>query len=81
MQDYKLARLIGTTTFGKGSVQEITSYYDNSSLKLTIAKWLTPLQRDINHHGLVPDQIVSISDFQRQSGLDPQLDAAIAYLN
>lgn len=81
LQDYKLARIIGTTTFGKGSVQEITSYYDNSSLKLTIAKWLTPMQRDLNHLGLVPDQIVQISDLQRQSGQDPQLDAAILYLN
>ncbi len=81
LQDYQLAHLIGNTTFGKGSVQEITNYSDNSSLKLTIAKWLTPKLRDINHVGLVPDQSVTISDQQKQLGLDPQLTAAIQYLN
>lgn len=80
LQDYKLARIIGTTTFGKGSVQEITSYTDNSSLKLTIAKWMTPLLRDINHLGIVPDQTVKITDLQKQTGVDPQLEAAIQYL-
>jgi carboxyl-terminal processing protease len=81
LQDYQLARIIGTTTFGKGSVQEITNYSDNSSLKLTIAKWLTPKLRDINHIGVIPDQSVTISDQQKQLGLDPQLTAAIQYLN
>ncbi len=81
LQDYKLAYIIGTKSFGKGSVQEITSYTDNSSLKLTIAKWLTPLQRSINHIGIVPDQEVSITDAQKAAGQDPQLDAAEAYLN
>lgn len=80
LQDYKLGRLIGTTTFGKGSVQEITSYDDNSSLKLTIAKWLTPLKRDINHKGIVPDQEVKITEEQRQMSVDPQLEAAKEYL-
>lgn len=80
LQDYKLAQIIGVTTFGKGSVQEITSYHDNSSLKLTIAKWLTPLLRDVNHIGIVPDQIVKITDLQKQTGQDPQLEAAIKYL-
>lgn len=81
LQDYKLAYLIGTTTFGKGSVQEITSYEDNSSLKLTIAKWLTPLKRDINHKGITPDKEVKITDLQRQTGQDPQLEEALTYLS
>ena len=80
IQDYGLGYLIGTTTFGKGSVQEITSYSDNSSLKLTIAKWLTPKKRDINHIGIVPDLTVKITAEQRQRGQDPQLDAALNYL-
>lgn len=80
MQDYDLAYLIGNTTFGKGSVQEITNYSDNSSLKLTIAKWLTPQKRDIDHVGIVPDLKVTITDEQRQKGVDPQLDAAINHL-
>lgn len=81
LQDYNLAEIIGTKSFGKGSVQEITNYNDNSSLKLTIAKWLTSLGRDIDHIGLLPDQIVTISDSQRQAGQDPQLEAAIKHLN
>lgn len=81
LQDYQLAHLIGTTTFGKGSVQEITNYTDNSTLKLTIAKWLTAKQRDINHIGIVPTQEVKITDAQKAAGQDPQLDAAKAYLN
>jgi carboxyl-terminal processing protease len=81
LQDYGLAYLIGTTSFGKGSVQEITSYTDNSSLKLTIAKWLTPKKRSINHIGVKPDQEVKITDTQKAAGQDTQLDAAKAYLN
>jgi len=81
LQDYGLARIIGTNSFGKGCVQEITSYTDNSSLKLTIARWLTPKLRDINKIGITPDQTVSISDSDKQAGQDPQLDAAIKYLN
>jgi carboxyl-terminal processing protease len=80
LQDGKLAHLIGTTSFGKGSVQEITSYDDNSSLKLSIAQWLTPNKRNINHVGVTPDQVVSITDLQKANGQDPQLDAAINYL-
>lgn len=80
LQDYKLGYLIGTTTFGKGSVQEITSYDDNSSLKLTIAKWLTPLKRDINHKGINPDKEVKITEEQRQMSVDPQLETAKEYL-
>ncbi len=80
LQDYDIAWTIGTTTFGKGSVQEITNYDDNSSLKLTIAKWLTSLGRNIDHTGLSPNQTVSITNAQRQAGQDPQLDAAINHL-
>jgi len=80
LQDTKLAYLIGTVSFGKGSVQEITNYNDNSSLKLTIAQWLTPNKRNINHIGITPDQVVKITDLQKQNGLDPQLDAATTYL-
>lgn len=81
LQDYGIAYLIGTTSFGKGSVQEITAYQDNSTLKITIAKWLTPKKRSINHIGVVPDQTVKITDAQKADGQDPQLDAAKNYLN
>lgn len=80
LKDYNLAHLIGTQSYGKGSVQEISEYNDNSSLKLTIAKWLTPLKNNINLIGVTPDQIVEITQDQKASGQDPQLDAAINYL-
>lgn len=80
LQDDKLAYLIGSKSFGKGSVQEITNYEDNSSLKLTIAHWETPNKRDINHLGIVPDLTVPITDLQKEAGQDPQLDAATNYL-
>ncbi|MGL5831142.1 MAG: S41 family peptidase [Candidatus Altimarinota bacterium] len=80
LQDYDLAHLIGTQSFGKGSVQEISEYTDNSSLKLTIAKWLTPKKNSIDQTGVTPDQIVEITQAQKASGQDPQLDAAIQYL-
>lgn len=80
LQDYDLAHLIGTQSFGKGSVQEISEYTDNSSLKLTIAKWLTPQKNSINLTGVTPDQIVPITQEQKAAGQDPQLEAAINYL-
>lgn len=81
LQDLDLAYLIGTTTYGKGSVQEISNYMDNSSLKLTIAKWYTPKMRNITASGISPDLEIKISESQKQSGQDPQLEAAINYLN
>jgi carboxyl-terminal processing protease len=50
--------LIGTKTFGKGSVQELLPVNGAGSLKLTVAKWLTPNGTDISKEGIVPDIIV-----------------------
>ena len=58
LQDYKLARLVGTKTYGKGSVQDVEPLPDGSALKLTIAKWLTPNSREIDGVGIQPDFIV-----------------------
>ncbi|MFA6475510.1 MAG: S41 family peptidase [Patescibacteria group bacterium] len=56
LQDTKRAHLIGTTTFGKGSVQQLQEFPDGSSLKMTVSHWLTPNGRTINHTGITPDQ-------------------------
>lgn len=61
LQDYKKAKIIGEQTFGKGTVQELVFYNDNSVFKLTISKWLTPKGRDINKSGVTPDEIVTNS--------------------
>lgn len=58
LQDYKLARLVGVKTYGKGSVQDVEPLPDGSALKLTIAKWLTPNSREIDGVGIQPDFIV-----------------------
>jgi len=55
LQDYKLATLVGKTSYGKGSVQEFEILPDGSALKLTVARWFTPLDRQIDEEGIVPD--------------------------
>lgn len=55
LQDYGLATIIGQHTYGKGSVQDVEPFADGSALKLTIAKWLTPKDRQIEKQGILPD--------------------------
>lgn len=80
LQDYKIATLIGEKTFGKGSVQELISVTDNTSLKLTIARWLTPNGRSISEKGLTPDIEVKMTDKDIEAGRDPQMQKAIEIL-
>ncbi|MBC5815976.1 MAG: S41 family peptidase [Candidatus Eremiobacteraeota bacterium] len=61
LQDYKLARLVGTKTFGKGVVQSIYPLPDSGALKITTARYVTPLGRDIQHKGIDPDLVVNQS--------------------
>jgi carboxyl-terminal processing protease len=62
LQDQGRAVLIGTTTFGKGSVQEIYDLSDGSSLHVTTAVWLTPDRHRIDKQGLTPDVVVPSGD-------------------
>lgn len=55
LKDYNVATIVGETSFGKGSVQEVNYFTDGSSLKLTVAKWLTPLKHSIQENGITPD--------------------------
>ena len=80
LQDTGRARLVGTTTFGKGTVQqwqELTG--EGGAFRLTIAKWLTPDRRWINDVGIEPDVEVTIPD-DVASGDDPILDRALELL-
>jgi len=81
LQDFKLGKLMGIKTFGKGSVQEITNYSDDSLLKMSIAHWLTPNGRDINGVGLTPDVVVDLDQAALLKGTDNQLQKALDMLN
>jgi len=79
LQDYKAAKILGTKTFGKGSVQDYTEYADKSAVKITIAEWLTPNGRSINKLGIEPD--VKIEPNQNDNAdRDSQLDKALELL-
>lgn len=80
IQDYKRGIIMGTQSFGKGTVQEVESFPDGSSLRMTIAKWATPLDRDINGVGVTPDTVVEITDEDIENQYDSQKEAAIEYL-
>ncbi len=77
LQDAGRAQLIGSVTFGKGSVQLPETLDDGSILRVTIARWYTPEGRTIDGTGLVPDIDVPLSDEERENGDDPQLYRAI----
>ncbi len=77
LRDNKGAKLVGEKSFGKGSVQELEQLPGGTSLKITVAKWLTPSGHCIMDDGLEPDVKVdyTVEDFNQ--GLDPQLDKAL----
>jgi carboxyl-terminal processing protease len=82
VQDYKVGTLIGTKTFGKGVVQSIYNTLDGGALKITTAKYVTPLGRDIQHKGIVPDIVVDqrVDEPIIDTPRDIQLAAAKAFL-
>jgi carboxyl-terminal processing protease len=80
MQDLKRATLVGEQTFGKGSVQLPHNLSDGSELRVTIAEWLTPARRQINGQGITPDIAIEMTAEDVEQQLDPQLDAAVEYL-
>ncbi len=81
LQDYKKATIIGKKTFGKGSVQILDGLKDGSSLKITVAKWLTPNGNYINEKGITPDIEVDLTLEDFNADKDPQMDKAIEVLN
>ncbi len=81
LHDYGLATLVGTQSFGKGSVQELIDITDDTSLKVTIARWLTPNGTSISHQGLTPDVVVKFDeDAYKKDRTDTQLSKAIEIL-
>lgn len=80
LQEHDAATIVGSQTFGKGSVQELVRLDDGSSLKITIARWLTPNGVSISEGGLTPDIVVERTPEDREKEVDPQMDAALEFL-
>lgn len=80
LKDHGVATVLGTQTFGKGSVQQLIDFDNGAALKVTVARWLTPSGTSISEGGLAPDIKISRTPQQRLAGEDPQLKAALDYL-
>jgi carboxyl-terminal processing protease len=81
IQDYSRGKLLGETTYGKGSVQNWVPLSQNEgAVRVTIARWLTPNGRTIDKKGLTPDISVKLTADDVKAGKDPQLDAAVKQL-
>lgn len=81
IQDYGRGTLVGAKTYGKGSVQQITQLKDDGgAVRITVARWLTPKERQINKVGLEPDVVVPITEEDITNNRDPQLDKAVEVL-
>jgi len=80
IQDHKRGILIGQQTYGKGSVQSTHRLSDGSCVRVTIARWYTPNDRQIDEQGLTPDIVVESTPEDVTAGRDPQLDRARQYL-
>jgi carboxyl-terminal processing protease len=80
LREYGVAKLVGTKTFGKGVVQELVDITPETSLKVTVARWLTPKGVSISQNGIMPDVEVKITAEDVAKGLDPQMDAAVKLL-
>lgn len=80
LKDNGAATLIGEKSYGKGSVQEIRNQPSGGILKVTIARWFTPNNRNIDKEGIEPDQTVKFTEQDAATQHDPQKDAAFAKL-
>ncbi len=81
LKEQGVAKLVGVKTFGKGSVQELVKITPETSLKVTIAKWLTPKGTSISEGGLVPDYEVKFTEKDIKELKDPQMEKAIEVVN
>jgi carboxyl-terminal processing protease len=77
LHDHQKASLLGEKSFGKGSVQELVDLRDNTAIKITVAKWVTPNGKNLNKEGLNPDVEVKMTGDDISAGKDPQMDAAL----
>ncbi len=76
LKDYQAATLVGEKTFGKGTVQKVINLSDDRILKVTVARWYTPQDRNITKEGIQPNQTVKVSSDDNNAGRDPQMARA-----
>jgi carboxyl-terminal processing protease len=80
LQDQGRAKIIGMTSFGKGTVQDVIDLPGGSSLRVTVAHWLTPKGKNLAKEGIEPDIRIDRSAEDFQTERDPQLDAALVWI-
>jgi carboxyl-terminal processing protease len=80
LQDNNAATIVGTTSFGKGSVQEFSAFSAGDVLKVTVARWYTPAGNNIDKEGIEPDVIQELSETDITNNIDSQLNAALKQL-
>ena len=80
LSEHGKAKLVGTKSFGKGSVQELINLTPDTALKVTIARWLTPNGKSISEEGLMPDYEVKVTEDDIKNLKDPQMEKAIELL-
>jgi carboxyl-terminal processing protease len=80
LQDWGAAQIVGEVTFGKGSIQEVEEFSDGSAVKLTIARWLTPKERQIDKEGIKPDVEIVPTEEDAKAEKDPQMEKALYLL-
>ena len=80
LKDYGLATLVGEKSYGKGSVQEVDPLSGGASIKITIARWYTPNDKNIDKQGIEPDEKVDVTVDQIKAGQDPQKQKALELL-
>jgi carboxyl-terminal processing protease len=80
LKEHGIGVLVGEKTFGKGSVQELVDITPETSLKVTIANWLTPNGVSISPDGLSPDVEVVFTDEDFKKGIDTQMNKAVEIL-
>ncbi len=77
LKDHNIANLVGEKSFGKGSVQELVDLPGGGAVKVTVAKWITPGGKNLNHDGLQPDVEVKLTEEDFNANKDPQMEKAI----
>lgn len=80
LRDQRDAKIVGATSYGKGTVQELMDLTDGSSMKITIARWVMPKGKILDHDGITPDYVVELSDEDIKNQKDVQLEKALEVL-